>query len=288
MPKVFFDIDRARIEGAESDHEKLMAEVKSWQGQFVDDFDRWLAASILVNEGGRIVRSAANYRKTAGVADFFRAFIKKMQNAVLPLILRAFDLSGERNADYFEKIESPAKQTAIEKGVELALLRFGFNPQSGRLVDGGYFQALFGLGDLGATVGKYVNAAISAQMPLGKFRAFFRRVFTGRGGAGMLERHFITRTFDLFQTVDRGIHKALADEAGFAHWVYNGTIIATTRPFCRARVGKPFTEAEVLAWANLEWAGKMPFYDPHLDCGGYNCRHHLSAISETLYKALKK
>jgi hypothetical protein len=155
------------------------------------------------------------------------------------------------------------------------------------MIEGGYFGHLFGFSEIAQKIGGLVTQAIAAKMPLDTFRRAFRAVFVGRGGAGMLERHFQTRSFDLFQAADRAMHKVLADEVGFEHWVYAGTLIETSRDFCVKNLALPFTSAEVEAWRKLPQFAAIIGYDPFLDLGGYNCRHHLSAISAEMYEYLK-
>lgn len=67
-----------------------------------------------------------------------------------------------------------------------------------------------------------------------------------------------------------------AQQAGIEKFIYDGTIIATTRDFCRERVGKIFTLAEL---ENMDNGQGLPVI-PSL--GGYNCRHYLTPIVEKI------
>jgi hypothetical protein len=131
-----------------------------------------------------------------------------------------------------------------------------------------------------------MNTAIATSMTLEQFRMNFKGLFLD--GAGVMSRHFDTNTFDLFQTIDRIANKHYADELGLKHAIYSGTIIKTTRPFCRPKVGKVFTNAEIEAWGKEEFSGKYKVgYDAFAHCGGHRCRHHLSYISDFVYDSLK-
>jgi len=164
-------------------------------------------------------------------------------------------------------------------------LRLGYDSAKEQVLPGSYLADLFGAGNIGQRVAALVNRAIGAQMPLEQFRAVFRNAFLN---AKMLKRHYTTLTFDLFQRVDRTINLVYAERLGLKHALYAGTVIETTRPFCEARNQKVYTLAEIESWAELTFSGKPAVYDPKTDCGGYNCRHHLSWITPQLYELLKR
>ena len=49
---------------------------------------------------------------------------------------------------------------------------------------------------------------------------------------GVLERHYSTHIFDVFQQYDREVGKIMADKLNLTYAIYQGGIIKTTRPFC--------------------------------------------------------
>jgi hypothetical protein len=57
-------------------------------------------------------------------------------------------------------------------------------------------------------------------------------------------------------------------------FVYMGPLDRKTRPFCRERVGKVYTRAEIDAMDNKQ----LP--NTFLTAGGYNCRHQFTAVSK--------
>jgi hypothetical protein len=66
------------------------------------------------------------------------------------------------------------------------------------------------------------------------------------------------------------IHKA--KEAGLKHFKYTGTIMGTTRDFCRRHIGNTYNEKQIRAIWTGSWAGKSSG-DPFIVRGGYRCRH---------------
>lgn len=83
----------------------------------------------------------------------------------------------------------------------------------------------------------------------------------------------------------------LGDEIGLDHYYYAGTLIVTSRSFCKSRVGRAYTKKEVETWAGLEWEGKISWTDKKSIftlLGGYNCRHQLRPITKFLFSKLQK
>jgi hypothetical protein len=79
-----------------------------------------------------------------------------------------------------------------------------------------------------------------------------------------------------------------AERLGLKYAVYSGTLEEDSRPFCVARVNKVYSLGEIQSWRNLKFQGKPKIgYEPVYDCGGFNCRHHLSWISDEIAEKLK-
>ena len=90
---------------------------------------------------------------------------------------------------------------------------------------------------------------------------------------------------DLIMDYQRNVNLIKAQELGFNSFLYVGDIIATTRPFCKTRVGKVYTVGQINSWT-YQWAGKK---GPALHyCGGWNCRHHWQAVKPEWLKGKKK
>jgi len=90
---------------------------------------------------------------------------------------------------------------------------------------------------------------------------------------------------DTFALADSAVTNAVADQLGLSWYLYTGGLIDTTRPFCKARLGKFFHRSEVESWAAQDWAGKMAGTTPQtifVTRGGYNCQHALLPVSESI------
>ena len=66
---------------------------------------------------------------------------------------------------------------------------------------------------------------------------------------------------------------AKAKESGLTHYIYTGTLVRDSRPFCQNMLNKTLTEEEIRQIWNTEgWQGKSTG-DPFIVRGGYRCRH---------------
>lgn len=86
----------------------------------------------------------------------------------------------------------------------------------------------------------------------------------------------------------RTVHQMKAEQAGAKKFLYVGSIIKTTRPFCAERAGKVFDLKQVEGWNKLEFTGKIPGVDVRIALGGFNCRHHLQAVPPQFEDAMKQ
>lgn len=205
------------------------------------------------------------------------------------IIEKVKDLLG-LNKRYFRSFQDYDTEKIDEKVIRNTLLRLGYDSQKDKLIAGGWLDSLTDSNSIALQVAQDMNRALASKMGLTEFRRQFRSAFTGLDQLGYLERHYQTFTHDLFQQVDRGVQNEYAESLNLNHAVYSGTIKDNTRPFCLSRVNKIYTRDEIEGWEHQEWKGKgpIPGYNPLVHLGGYNCRHHLSWISEELVKRMNK
>lgn len=275
-----------RIKGAVKAQKVTQAQAAYWQRILYGSITDWVIENIETGDG-KIKQTSRNYGRIKGLYMLFNSFSEASQSSLLASILSgAFGMLG-LNRDYFGSI-SPKAESVEDEARRLVMLRFGYNTTTKALVDGGYLSGLFDNRDIAKRVGAVMNKAISSGMGLTDFQKQFKAVFVGKDGQGMLERHWKTNTFDLFQRIDRTAGLIYADKLGFNDAIFSGTLEEDSRPFCIKRVNRVYTREEIKAWAKLEFAGKPKIgYDPFTDCGGHNCRHHLSWISKEIADYLR-
>jgi len=88
---------------------------------------------------------------------------------------------------------------------------------------------------------------------------------------------------DAIEQFNRKYIETMTADLDVGYWLYAGTVIKDSRPFCVARTGRVFTTKQVKSWASLSWSGKIPATDKATIIsylGGYNCRHRLLPVSK--------
>jgi len=107
-----------------------------------------------------------------------------------------------------------------------------------------------------------------------------------------LERYIKQTTNDSVMTFNAEYIQTIADDLDVQYYLYQGTLIQDSRPFCVARSGRFFTKEEVQAWPNLKgWQGRMAGTNSStifIYRGGYNCRHQLWPVAKEQYDAAKE
>jgi len=281
------ELIKRRIEEAEKAQKDTDALVKALQVVGFAAIMEWIVQS-LDTDDGNIKYTSSNLGKVAGLYAVMAGSQKSYLGTLLQRVLTWTDRIFGTNQEYFSEF-SPTESLA-EKARRLTLQKWGYDTAKKKLIPGGYFEYLFDNQETAQRTARLVNQAIIQQTPLKEFQKLFKGVFVGgKDAGGLLERHWKTVSFDLYQRVDRTANLVYADELGLNFAVYSGTLEEDSRPFCITRVNKVFSREEILKWKDLTWAGKPKIgYDPFTDVGGHNCRHHLSWISNALAELLKK
>lgn len=239
-----------------------------------------VVASLAIDEAGKLVFSVRNITAAGQVDVVMKAFQEKENLPLLRwLFRRLINLLGI-NRLYFKASGHPVEK-AEDKVRELMLRRYGYDAKSGRIVRGGYLSSLASSDAVGLRILRRINDAIAARQSLSVFRKIFRADFVNQSGLGMLERHYRTFTNDLFAEFDRGVQAEYSEELGLGFAIYApNSVMSETRLFCERRVGNIYEAAEIEQWNSQEWKGKIPGKPVQLQCGGYNCRHHLHYIDQ--------
>lgn len=202
-------------------------------------------------------------------------------------LLKLPGLSG----DYFASLGLTNYRALRAPAESFLRQRFGINPD-GSLVPGG---ELFTLAtDVAAqrTIMRYAYTSLSNGTGLTAYRKGLEQLVLGDGspGDGLIQGLY-KASYDDYNKADRVLQQAAAKELGLSAFLYQGGLIATSRPFCVVRNGKVFTDFEIAKFGTKKdayegysnkskglFSGKPDPYTPMQDCGGYGCRHGLSAV----------
>lgn len=264
----------------------LQAKVRAAQARLYSRLFEWSQG--LDADNGLITFSQQNFNQINQIITINQGIVKKEGGGLAKWIGNKVMSLFNLNQRYFRSFVSYDFETVDARAREKTLFRLGYDASKKQIVKGGYLWEVANTMNISQTIGEKVNNAMAARIGLKEFRQQLKADFVNPSGLGMLERHFYTKTFDIFQQQDRAITKDYSDELNLDYFIYSGTEMSRTRPFCEERVGKIFTRAEVESWRNQVWEGKNKNYDPFLDCGGYNCRHKLDAIDAATAEFIRK
>jgi len=104
---------------------------------------------------------------------------------------------------------------------------------------------------------------------------------------GLLKKYAATYANTAYAAFDRRIQNIKSAQYGLDKFLYSGSLIVDSRDFCKARVGKVFTRAEIDSWQDMSWKGKASGRDVWTFLGGFNCRHILSPVTDEMAERLK-
>jgi len=94
---------------------------------------------------------------------------------------------------------------------------------------------------------------------------------------GDLARYANQQVHDSLMQFDATINVAIGKEAGATRWKYVGSLIETSRQFCKDHEGEVMDDERIEQLWNTSWAGKASG-DPFIVRGGYNCGHRFRPV----------
>lgn len=273
------DLAREREQAAASLERQMNGRLRGMQQRLYSSLLD-IVTSLAADENNRLLFTLDNINRAGRIEQLFRQFQEKENLPFLRWLFRGLLRLFGLNTRYFQA-GNYGPESVEDRVRRLMMRRYGYDVARDRIIRGGYLSSLAGTEQMTTQVLRQVNDALAARQPLADFRRTFQAAFLNPAGLGMLERHYRTFTNDLFAEFDRGVQKEYSEQLGLGYAIYApNSIIKTSRDFCERRVGNIYDEAEIAGWDSQRWAGKIPGKPVELQCGGYNCRHHLHYISE--------
>jgi len=193
---------------------------------------------------------------------------------------------GGLTAEYYQNTAgAEAMAAAIRNSLNLLQASLGITPDGG-LVAGGDLDRLGKTEGARAVLREYVVQSIVTGKDLASFQAGFRQLVMGGAQTdGALRVWWRQYAYDSYNQAQEVVNSNMAEELKLNYFIYQGSIIPTSRQFCRKRAGKVFSKKEALTWKNdpdlIDQKTKAT-YNPFIERGRYNCRHFLNWISDEL------
>lgn len=256
--------------------EALVSSVEKIQRGLLQDVLRLVAD--LQRDGDVIVRSAANLGKAAEITEALRGVLTgKDYLTALTRFANEFDATKKANDKIFAKAFPDFEASELADLTLANSKAAAIEALAGATATTNFLRPLQGAIEQAVTSGANWRETLQVLSRLTIGDAEYQ---------GKLAQHAKQVAWDALAVADRTYADGVAQDLGAEWFLYAGTEIATTRPFCEERVGKYYTRAQVESWASLEWAGKMNETTNantiFQNLGGWNCRHVLVPVSAAL------
>lgn len=259
----------------------------------------------LQTENGIILQSAKNIQILDNFGKEMELFKKNFADSVFRRLGENMIKTTGYTSDYFRQMSSKQTIANIEDKIQNIVRIAGVNTD-GTLVKDGFLNKLAVSEEMKSELSNFVRKGIEQQADYKTFVNGMKEMVTGKEGVnGAYERYVKGFVHDAFFAQAQQQDNFFADQLGLNYFVYGGTKIKTSRPFCvgghdvvkrdgkiiaehefESKLSNVYSRKDAEAFDLLEWSGKIPGIKFIVQKGGYQCRHELMWI--TKWAAQKK
>lgn len=249
--------------------------------------DQFLGA-VKVDKEGFILNNAFNLRLIGRIDRIFNRFNRLFADAhlkkfsadllkVIPLTRRFYSGLG-------------VTETILDRAqrkTDLIKARLGLSDKD-EIEKGGFLDTLRVAGAPKQQIKDFILTNISTNTGRADFERGVKDLVEGnrrQNRPGALSSYYRTFAGDTFNQITELANATFAQAAGLRFFIYEGSLIDTSRPFCEKRAGRVFSVEEAENWKNdkdLIDKKTKDSYKPLIERGRYNCRHFIKYISDEL------
>lgn len=256
--------------------------------QIIDEFvDR------LDTKDGQIVYSSKNLQLITAIDKIYNSIMANQGLDIVKTIIKNVEAISKINVDYFSEFGGKGFEASTQKVQQIIKDRLGIGDKV-KLKEGGYLDTLLKDNKVKNDIKRLSFQELAKQPGFKNFKTGLERYIAGdKENLGAFQQHYRQYAYDVYVNVDRDESMLMAQEVDLTHFIYEGTLIDTSRPFCRKRAGKVFTIEEAKEWVNDDWIqrnlekGYITTYDPVTDMGLFSCRHIPRFISREVAERLR-
>jgi hypothetical protein len=261
---------------------------------------------------GDIKNTLKNYRLLASLDKVYTDFQKGQRIPFVEEVGGSVAGITKMNKTYFQVmmgLELPEVfETVSANAAKKIGLRLGLD--GGKIVSGDFFETLIKNESLLLDVKQFTSQAVTGQFPMKDYIKGLNTLIIGDGeGPGGIERQFDRYAHDVYMQYDSAYSTALADETGMNYFIYQGGTVKDSRDFCVSNNNKIFKREDAEKWRTWTPADGVypagyvmkskhpnevpsylsyPGYDPITDRGGYNCRHYIGWLMDSIAERMIK
>ncbi len=279
----------------QASEERLQKQVSGLQFDLLNELNAEIINSLEIDEFGNI--TSDNIEIATKVDNVYDEFINNQGAKVAAGFSKDLLAGVDYNTRYYKSIaENHKKFDRISAGVkETIQQRIGIT-KGGEMIEDGFIERFVTDETIKNRIKEATFNAVTGGTSLKDFTKQLKEYVTGDDKVmGAFEKHYKTFAYDQYQQMDNIAGKLFANEMGLRCAIYQGGLIRDSRAFCMERNGKVFTKEEIAKFGTSEdiyggydnkgkgeFQGKSKPYNPSVDLGGYNCRHKLHWITDTL------
>lgn len=309
IPKRIVKLLTARQEYIDTQRDKLERFVLRSQNKYVNALLKDVYVELDVVDG-KITDSVHNYRVLNSIDSIEKTFNRLFAEELSGQIIGTTTGLIELGRNYFAIALTEELGARFEKVVSstAAKMDLRIGVKGGKIVRGGFLESMISNNSVETQVKNFISKSIAGQINTKDFISGLSNMITGGGDKGALEKQYSRFAYDLYQQYDAAYNSSLAEEFDMNYFIYQGGLIDASRDFCAAHNNKVFHRSEADDWytwtpaqgeypPGYEVKSKniyevpsyldYPGYQPLIDRGGYNCRHMIGWISDTLAKDLR-
>ena len=247
------------------------------------------------DSNGNIINNSANINRANNIDKVFVQFNDSFQKKVIKDYSNNILKLTVFSKDYFSNLDKSFKAETLDK---FPKLQANINASLGirqKTIDGkkvqvltknGYLDRLILSEPLKSQLKDYVVNSVTSNISLKDYQRGFKELLTQTDKFdGELVKYYRNYAYDTMNQVDAVSNLYYADQLGLEYFIYEGSLIKTSHPFCCKRAQKVFSRNDVDSWKNdidLIQKSTKEAYKPLIERGRYNCRHNLRYISDDL------
>lgn len=229
---------------------------------------------------------------TSVIDEVFDEFESRELRVVVDTLAKEIVQAMTAVNEYFKLQIKSANFIAISKKITsdiLGKMGIDLSEKSFKVVVGGYLDSLTKNAELRNSVQKIIVDAVINKAPFSELmKSLIKNIEATGESEGKLQKYFKTMAVDTFSQASRIQEDQIADRFKMDAFLFSGTVIGTTRCFCKERSGKVILVREALSeWPELRnepcgprWSDDLE-YEPLKHMGGHRCRHHKRYITNT-------
>jgi len=269
--------------------DNLKGKVGKAQSMLLENLVKSYMGKFLTDEAGNLKANVSNMRMAIKLDQFFddldSEVLRKINTRYGEDMLKLTDMASK----YYSALGSPKE--IIESLAEKArFIEQSIGIKDSKIIKGSYLDTITKMPEVRQQLKNYVIESTASKKGYSEYLRGMKEIVVGtKVRDGILEKYYKQFAYDTFNQTDAAINKHYADSLNLTWFVYAGSLIDTSRPFCRKRAGKTFSTEESEKWkCDPDLIGKPkgvkcdPKYNPLIERGRYNCRHTIRYITNDM------